>query len=169
MIEILTMAENHTLRFKCHKLPGCGPGRLAAQVHNSPQINRRAVPGTDNLRKQAHHGRLMMILEILDEIRHDEALAFSVKKTDFTKTTDPRDLDLLDVRREVRQGFGSEVAPWNAGLFNLATLPQTGRCPCQRVGDAGFPVVDETPVRAVRRHDMPDGPRLSIVSRRLGS
>jgi len=100
----------------------------------------------------------MMIIKVLDEIRHDQALAFPVEKTDLTKTTDPRDLDLLDVRREVRQGFGSEIAlPWNAGLFNLATLPQTGHSPCQRVGDATFPVLDETPVRAVRRRDMPDG------------
>jgi len=99
----------------------------------------------------------MMIIEVLDQIRHDDTPAFPVIEADFTETTDPRYLDLIQVRREVRLRFNAKVfMPRNARLLHLATLPQTGGCPDEGIWDAFFPVLHETPVRTVRRDDMPD-------------
>ena len=111
-----------------------------------------------------------MIIKVLDEIGHDEAPAFPVEEADFTKTADPWHLDVVHVRCEVGLGLRAKVAmPWDTRLLHLATLPQAGGCPSERVRDASLPVLDETPVRAVGATICRMGLRLSISWRRTGS
>lgn len=100
----------------------------------------------------------MIIIKVLDEIGHNEALAFPVKEADFAKPADPWYLDLIYIRSEMRLGLGAKVAmPWDTRPFDLATLPQAGRCPDECSWGVGLPVLDEAPMCAVRCYDMANG------------